>query len=185
MVKETPEGFFIVFVSHRTTTNCIREKYGWGNPVTRDSFWTALFSSMFTKQFVIVRWNNFPLTMCYETEKNKRESIKPVVMYNLQGQHLAANKNIFFFFFSCRLRFRILDNFVGGRRLFSRSPGCRSAEMIGYLEAPWVHTALSPCKQEAWMCSSHSFACYVTHAQLRHADKLHGKSHSQTALAIK
>lgn len=98
MVKETPEGFFIVFVSYRTTTNCIREKYGWENSVTRDSFWTALFSSMFTKQFVIVRWNNFPLTMCYETEKNKRESIKPVVMYNLQGQHLAANKNIFFFF---------------------------------------------------------------------------------------
>lgn len=57
-----------------------------------------LFSSMFTKQFVTVRWTNFPLTMCYETEKNKRESIEPVVMYNLQGQHLAANTKIFFFF---------------------------------------------------------------------------------------
>lgn len=57
------------------------------------------FSSMFTKLFVIVRWSNFPLTMCYETEKNKRESIEPVVMYNLQGQHLAAKTKIFFYLF--------------------------------------------------------------------------------------
>lgn len=34
--------------------------------------------------------------MCYETEENKRESIGLVVMYNLQGQHLAA-KHIFGF----------------------------------------------------------------------------------------
>lgn len=57
------------------------------------AFWTVLFfPSVFTKQFVGVRLTNFTLTMRYQTEKNKRESIGPVVMYNLQGQHLAANK---------------------------------------------------------------------------------------------
>lgn len=61
--------------------------------VTRDSFLDgSFFPSVFTKQFVGVRSTNFTLTMRYQTEKNKRESIGPVVMYNLQGQHLAANK---------------------------------------------------------------------------------------------
>lgn len=69
---------------------------GWANIVRHDSFWMALFFFTFTKQFVSVRWSNFPLTMCYETEKNKSESIEPVLMYNLQGQHLAANIKIFF-----------------------------------------------------------------------------------------
>lgn len=39
--------------------------------------------------------------MCYETEKNKSESIEPVLMYNLQGQHLAANIKIVFPTESC------------------------------------------------------------------------------------
>lgn len=42
--------------------------------------------------------NQLSLTMYYHTEKNKRESIGAVLMYNLQGQHLAA---FFFLSFFC------------------------------------------------------------------------------------
>lgn len=51
--------------------------------------------------------------MCYETEKNKSKSIEPVLMYNLQGQHLAANIKIFFL-----LQVVLLNNLVASRWLF-------------------------------------------------------------------
>lgn len=48
--------------------------------------------------------------MCYETEKNKSKSIEPVLMYNLQGQHLGANIKIFF-----HLLVVLLNNLVASR----------------------------------------------------------------------
>lgn len=137
---------------------------------------------MFTKQFLIVHWTNFPLTMCYETEKNKRESIEPVVMYNLQGLHLAANTAFclffcFFFFLPslppCELHSSILDNLVGGKWLFYLfiffckilAAGQRQRQLNIWRLCGCARFTVSS-KQDAWMCTSHFLflMCHVTPA---------------------
>lgn len=97
------------------------------------SFWVDFFIILFyffyftfTKQFVSVSWSYFPLTMCYETEKNKSKSIEPVLMYNLQGQHLAANIKIFFL-----LQVVLLNNLVA-------SSFSREVLAAGQLKNDWI-----------------------------------------------
>lgn len=111
------------------------------------SGWLFSFFFTFTKQFASIHWSNFPLTMCYETEKNKSKSIEPVLMYNLQGQHLAANIKIFF-----HLLVVLLNNLVASRWLFFQEKSWQqvSWKMIKYLET--LNSCSSACAHKRPKC---------------------------------
>lgn len=75
--------------------------------------------------------------MCYETEKNKSESIEPVLMYNLQGQHLAANIKIVF----SPLKVVLLNNLGASRWLFFPPEKSRQLENSENLETLDAHSS--------------------------------------------